>query len=462
MNISALCLATALLLQLPAATGFSALAATEAEQAIAARIDAMAAPYYKADGPGAVLLVIKDGRTVLRKAYGMADVRKGVPLQASTPMRAGSMTKQFTAAAILLLADEGKLSLSDPVTRFLPAYPMHGKQITIEHLLTHTSGIVSYTDKGALSNREKSTQQMIEMFKDDPLQFEPGTRYAYGNSGYFLLGAIIEKVSGQPYAQFIDQRIATPLGMTQTRIDGEGVTATARALGHTPAMWGGYGPVADISMSQAYAAGALVTSVDDMAKWDAAMSRGGLLKAATLARALTPFVLADGRSTNYGYGWETGKVRGADAFAHGGDINGYSAYSLRLPGQQVFVVLLTNADSGAGLVRPAVVAKKAAALAIGNPYPDQRAVALDAATLDAYAGVYQLSERTTRTIRRNADHLQVLRAGRQTLAIYPIGGDRFFARDALTIYRFERNASGAIVQLVLDDDGMEQIHPKNS
>jgi D-alanyl-D-alanine carboxypeptidase len=455
-----LCLAAALLLLSPIGAVHAAPTASEVDPAIAASIDAMAAAHYKADAPGATLLVVKDGKTVLRKAYGMADVANNVRMQAGTAMRVGSMTKQFTSAAILLLADEGKLSLSDPVTKFLPAYPTHGKTITVEHLLTHTSGIVNYTSMGSISNREKSIAQMIDGFKDEPLEFEPGTRYAYNNSGYFLLGAIIEKVSGQPYAKFLEQRIFTPLGMTQTAYDGYGPVAAPRAAGHIPRMWGGFGPVSDISMSQVYAAGALVSTVDDMAKWDAAVGNGMLLKPETWARAFTPYKLADGKDTGYGYGWAIAKVRGAHEISHGGDINGFSGYALRLPEQQVYVALLTNADSGAGLVRPAVVAKKAAAIAIGQPYPDYRPVAVDTGTLDTYAGAYQLNEKTTRTVRRDGDHLQVQRAGRPTLAIYPMGGDRFFTQNALTIFRFDRNAAGAIGQLVLDDDGAEQVHSR--
>ena len=145
---------------------------------------------------------------------------------------------------------------------------------------------------------------------------------------------------------------------------------------------------------------------------------------------------------------------------HGGDINGFSAYTLRVPEKKVYVVLLTNADSAIDRIRPVMVAKKAAAVAIGNPYPDFRPIALDARTLEVYAGDYKLSERSSRTVRRDQDHLEVVRSGRPTLAIYPLGGDRFFTKNSVTIYRFNRNAAGGIAQLVLDDDGVEQVHTK--
>lgn len=206
-KISPLWLAAVLLLHAPIALVQAApLAATDSGPAIAARIDAMVSPYFKAGDPGATLLVIKDGKPLLRKAYGMADVDKAIPLQPAMAMRLGSITKQFTSTAILLLADEGKLSVADPITKYLPDYPAHANKVSIEHLLTHTSGIPSYTSKltfSLFSGRETSVAEVINSFKNDPLEFEPGTRYAYSNSGYFVLGAIIEKVSGQPYAKFL-------------------------------------------------------------------------------------------------------------------------------------------------------------------------------------------------------------------------------------------------------------------
>lgn len=457
---SSLCLPTLLLCIAPLHTAHAAPAAAAAytDAALGEHIDAMVGPYYKTGGPGATLLVIKDGKVLLRKVYGLADVRKGVPLQPGSLMRIGSVTKQFTSAAILLLADEGKLTVTDPITKFFPDYPTRGEVITIEHLLTHTSGIANYTAKGSLSNRNKTVAQMIDSFKNEPLDFAPGTRFAYNNSGYYLLGALIEKVSGQTYAAFLEQRILQPLGMIQTGYEGVGAGAAVRATGHTPNMWGRFGPVSDISMSQVYAAGAMVSTIDDLALWDAAVSSGKVLKSASWTQAATPFKLTAGTSTNYGYGWQTAKVRGADEIGHGGDINGFAAYTLRLPQHKVYVALLTNADSGSGLVRPAVVAKKAAAIAIGNPYPDYRAVALEPGRLKVYTGAYRLDEKTTRIVRSEGDHLQILRAGRPTLALHPLGGDRFFVKDALTVYRFDRNADGTIARLILDDDGVEQVH----
>jgi len=306
-KMSAICLASCLvlqLLQLPLGAAHAAPGPASVDQALAAKIDAVVAAHYKAGKPGATLIVVKDGKTVLRKAYGMADLARKLALRPEATLRLGSITKQFTAVAIMILADEGKLAVSDPITRFLPDYPTQGKLITVEHLLTHTSGIVSYTGKSDFASRmqhELSVAQMIDYFKNDPLEFTPGTKHAYNNSGYFLLGAIIEKLSGQSYAKFIEQRIFVPLGMTHTAYEGSERASTLRAVGHEKTA-GGYGPSQPLSMSQPYAAGALVSTVDDLATWDAAISAGKLLKPASWQQAFTPYRLADGKSVNYAYG----------------------------------------------------------------------------------------------------------------------------------------------------------------
>jgi CubicO group peptidase (beta-lactamase class C family) len=432
--------------------------ASPTDDSLAARLDAAIAAHYPATGPGASVIVTRDGKTVLRKAYGMADVAAKLPMQAAMTQRIGSLTKQFTATAILMLADEGKLALSDPITKFLPDYPARGKTITIEHLLTHTSGLVNYTSKPAFHDQmaqEKKVAEVIDWFKDDALISAPGSAFAYNNSGYFLLGAVIEKISGLRYGKFVEQRIFVPLGMTQTAFEGMERTPGMRAAGHT-ATSAGFGPSAVISPSLAYAAGALTSSVDDLARWDKAITEGKLLRPATWARAFTPYTLASGISNQYGYGWYTRSLRGSPALAHGGNSVGYTAYAVRLPRQNVYVALLVNSDSG--MSSPEIVAKKAAAIAIDNSYPDFKAVALDPATLDSYAGVYKVDEKSVRTVRREQDHLSVQRAGRgEPVKLYPRGGDRFFASTLLTQFRFERDAQGAVTRLVLDDDGVETI-----
>jgi D-alanyl-D-alanine carboxypeptidase len=457
LKLSPLCLAAVLLLQLPFSAVHAAPVAASVDPAVAASIDAAIAPYYKATDPGATLIVTRDGKTVLRKAYGMANVAAKVPMREDTSLRLGSITKQFTSTAILMLVDEGKVAVTDPITKFLPDYPTHGKLITVEHLLTHTSGIVSYTSKPDFQSsmtRDLTVQQMIDTFKNDKLEFDPGTRYAYNNSGYFLLGAIIEKVSGMPYAKFVEQRIFVPLEMTQTAYEGFERAPTMRAAGHSSGP-SGFTPSPPLSMSQPYAAGSLVSTVDDLARWDAAIASGKLLKASSWSKAFTPYTLADGKSTDYGYGWSVGKLRGSPVIGHGGGINGFSTYALRLPEQKVYVAVLTNLDGG--MVAPEMVAKKAGAIAIGKPYPQYKAIAMDAAALDAYAGTYKIDDKASRTVRREGDHLVMQRSGRRPVDLVPFAADSFFMKESLSFFTFGRDAKGIVDKLTLNDDGVALV-----
>lgn len=459
-RLSAACVAALLLLQPSASFADTAPAAAVADPALAARIDAAIAPYFKANAPGAAVIVTRDGKTVFRKAYGLADVARHVPMTPETTLRLGSITKQFTSTAIMMLADEGKLSTTDEITKYLPGYPTHGKKITIEHLLTHTSGIVSYTGKRqfyANMARDMSVAQMIDFFKDDPLDFEPGSQWRYNNSGYFLLGAIIEKVSGMSYAKFVEQRIFVPLGMAHTAYEGYERGPVARAVGHTGA-FGRYKPSASLSMTQPYAAGSLVSTVDDLARWDQAVWSGKLLKAPSWQQAFRPAMLVGGAPTTYGYGWMLEKMQGEPIIGHGGAINGFRAYAYHVPAQNVYVAVLTNADSG--IVQAEVVANRAAAIAIGKPFRQFSAIKLDPKSLDAFAGVYKIDDKANRTFRAENGRLVMERSGRGSVVVQPFSETGFFIPDTLDYLEFGRDAGGAVTGLTYYQNGKVLVQPR--
>ncbi|MCS0592296.1 serine hydrolase [Massilia norwichensis] len=452
---SPVCAAIAVLLAAPLVH-----AAPELAEDVAARIDQVLSATYKADAPGATVIVVKDGKTLLRKAYGLADVERKLPLAADTPMRLGSITKQFTSTAILMLVDEGRIRLDDDITVYLPDYPTQGKKITIEHLLTHTSGIVSYTGKPGYAlamQKDLTVQQMVDSFKNDPLDFAPGSRYKYNNSGYFLLGAIIEKVSGKTYDKFVEERIFVPLGMTRSAYEGHERDKTPRAQGYTRAPEG-FQPSKPISMTQPYAAGSLVSTVDDLARWDAAVSSGKLLQAGSWQRAFTPYTLSTGSSTGYGYGWETGTLRGAQMIGHGGGIPGFNSFALRLPAEKLYVAVLSNVDSG--MAPASEAAYKAAAIAIGKPFPDYQARKLDPKLLDAYAGVYRAEGSDTRTVRRDGERLVLQRAGRPPVTLQAYSETSFFVPDSLQSFEFSRDAQGRVSQLVVHNPTADQVNPR--
>ena len=460
-RLSAVSLAVILLFPPSFTVVHAAPATAAADQALAAKIDATVSGYYKADEPGATVIVTHDGATVFRKAYGMADTGSKQAMDAAMTLRLGSITKQFTATAILMLAEEGKLALSDEITRFLPDYPTQGKKITIEHLLTHTSGIQSYTGKpGYIKTmaQDFTVDQMIDTFKNDPMEFAPGERFHYNNSGYFLLGAIIEKVSGQSYAKFVEQRIFIPLAMTNTAYEGHERIKGPRAAGYSKGDTS-FVPARPLSMTQPYAAGSLVSSVDDLARWDAAIAEGKLLKAASWKKAFTPYTLTNGKSTGYGYGWEIGRLNGATKIAHGGGINGFATYALRLPEKKVFVAVLSNSESA----NPEMIATKVAAIAMRKPFPDYKAVTLAPEVLEKYVGVYTIDDKNTRTIRLEDGKLTMQRTGRERFPLTAYKENGFFFPGSLATLEFVRGANGEVTGLAMTNDGGDPVtHPRTS
>ncbi len=282
------------------------------------------------------------------------------------------------------------------MTRFLPDYPTHDYLITVEHLLTHTSGIKSYTEMTEYPlfwRKDFTVQELIDFFKYQPMQFAPGKRWAYNNSGYILLGAIIEKVSGQTYEQFVQQNIFSPLGMKHSYYDNPLRLIRKRVAGYEKGPEG-YTNAAYLSMTQPYAAGALASTVDDLALWDSALYTEQLLRQETIQQAFMPYRLVDGSSASYGYGWGVSEYAERRLIEHGGSINGFRAYMIRIPEDRVFVAVLSNNAGGdAGQL-----AFKIAALAIGQPYKEPVPVGLGPEVLTRYKGVYQINAAEERHI----------------------------------------------------------------
>jgi len=416
------------------------------DEALTKAIDALLKKAYKRTEPGAAVLVARKGRGIFRKAYGMADLELGVPMQPNMVFRLGSITKQFTAVAILMLAEQGKLALSDEITVFLPDYPTHGHKITIEHLLTHTSGIKSYTDMPEwfpLWRKDLTVQELIDMFKNQPMDFAPGERWKYSNSGYILLGTIIEKASGKPYPQFVQEHIFKPLGMKHSGYDDSARIIPRRVHGYSKGT-DSYINAPYLSMTQPYAAGALISSVDDLAIWDKSLYINKLLRPETLQRAFQPYRLADGQSTAYGYGWAITSYEGHTFVEHGGGINGFLGHALRIPQERIFVAILTNRDSP--LPMPDTLALKIAALMIGQPYREPRAIALDPNMFDAYVGVYQVSDKPEWMISREGDKLFAQPSGGSRAEIRSISPAEFFVvSDSVTRLKFVRDAAGIVI-----------------
>jgi CubicO group peptidase (beta-lactamase class C family) len=424
-------------------------AAAPVAPATTAKLAEVASRYYKADEPGATVLVVRDGKPLLRKAYGMADLEQAVPMRPEHVLEIGSITKQFTAIAILQLVEQGRIGLGDEITKFLPGYPTHGKKITIEHLLTHTSGIQDVTEMPSFPSTMRTDvtpQEIIDRFKNEPMTFDPGTKWQYDNSGYVLLGAILEKVSGESYGDYLLKHVFPPAGLTNTRYGDLATIVPGRVRGYETQN-GRYVNADYLSMTLPFAAGALVSTVDDLVKWTDAVAKGKLVSPSLVQRAWTSARLADGSATGYGYGWIVGNAFGTRVIQHDGSINGFSAAELWMPDEKVFVAVLTNLGSGG--TDPTFVANQLASYAIGRPF-DPVAIALPAEKLQEYTGVYRLDEKTTRTISLENGQLFSQRSGGGRAPIKASGSDVFFIDQSLTTFRFERNGSGKVIALTVD------------
>lgn len=411
---------------------------------LAAYADQLLAAAYPADQPGAAALVIQDGKVVLRRGYGMANLELGVPVSPDMVFELGSITKQFTAASILLLQERGQVRVEDEITKYLPDYPTHGQKITVEHLLTHTSGIPSYTGMPEWLPRVREDMKLadlIAIFKDKPLEFNPGERWVYNNSGYILLGAIVEKVSGKSYEQFVEEEIFRKLGMAHSRYGHAQEIVPRRATGYMRDDQGVR--IANyLSMTQPYAAGSLMSTLDDLAVWDRALGSEALLKKASLDRMFTPFKLSSGLQTHYGYGIGASEFEGEQVIEHGGGIFGFVTHMARIPQKRLLVAILSNNE--ASDPSPEALALRIVAKALGKGIEDRKTVELDAPALDEYAGVYRFDERTTRTITREGSKLFSQRSGGEKQEILATARDAFFFKNSDARLRFRRDAQGKV------------------
>ncbi|MBN1938143.1 MAG: serine hydrolase [Candidatus Aminicenantes bacterium] len=418
---------------------------------LAAKMDAYLSGIYKPGNPGAAVLVKAGGKTILRKGYGMADLELGVPVEPNMIFRLGSITKQFTAVGILMLAEQGKLALTDDLSKFLPDYPLRGRTITIEQLLTHTSGIKSYTDLEEwlpLLRKDMTVAEIISLFKDKPDEFAPGERWLYCNSGYILLGAVIEKVSGMSYRDFVEKKIFEPLGMKRSYYDVTNRVIPGRVPGYQMGN-AGFENAPYLSMTQPYAAGSLMSTVDDLALWAESLLSGRLVKRETVERAWMPHVLKNGRSTGYGYGWFKSMYKGHRFIEHGGGVHGFITAMLFAPEDGVFVAILTNGIGGGR--DPEAEAFRLATIALGDPYVDPAPVPLPQKDLDRLVGVYINDQGVERYIIREGERFVSQRKGSGKFILQPLSPTEFFFKDSLSRVVFRQNADGSIAGLEVSE-----------
>ena len=363
------------------------------KRAIESRVDSLAADFLASTHTPAVSVALLQGSdTLVMKGYGDADVERHRPATASTVYRIGSITKQFTAAEIMRLAERGKLSVDDPMTKYLPDVPTHGQTITIRRLLNHTSGIHNYTAEPEWRQHwaeDMTPRQIVALVDRDTLDFKPGEKWSYSNTNYVVLGMIIEKVTGEKYADVLEHDFFKPLGLRQTTYCPSRPSDPAFAEGYTTES-GTAKPDAYLSMTQPFAAGALCSTARDLVKWQRALMGGRVVNPKSYALMTTPDTLNNGKPLNYGFGLGTANLGPHRAIAHNGGINGFTTMGIYFPDDSVNIAVLSNAGAG-----PDALALNVARAIFGMPVvaapKPVTAVTLPDSIRDKVAGIYDLA-----------------------------------------------------------------------
>ena len=424
-------------------------------------IDSILNATYKDDQAGISFIVTVDGKPVYRRSIGMSDMGNSTKLTPETLMPIGSMSKQFAAACLLILVNDGKLALNDDITKFLPGYNSHGKRITIENLLTHTSGIPSFTElKGFMDvyTKDVTPQEIISFFENEPLMFEPSEDWSYTNSGYTLNAKIIENISGMSYGEFASSRLIAPLGLSNTYIGGTGKAPSQQmAKGYEPGDENSLKQSMDINWSWPVAAGDVISNVDDLAKWDASLYNFPLISGKLLEKVWIPFVMKDGLVSNYGYGWAVTELNGEKFIFHGGAIDGFLSEAVRIPGKKIYVAALSNNLS----VNPTPVADKVAVMLAGIALDDPQTISVAGDQLQKYADVYEMNRSGGRKTSNYGDKkmyrnffvegndLYLQPTGGVKGRLIPYGEGMFYSELSKARFTFNPDAEGNIVSMTL-------------
>jgi CubicO group peptidase (beta-lactamase class C family) len=415
-------------------------------KSLATKADEFVSALAKQNKFSGVVLIARDGQPLFHKAYGMANLEWAIPNTTDTKFRLGSVTKQFTAAAIAKLEDAGKLKVSDKACNYLPVCPESWRNITIYQLVTHTSGIHNFTDVKEYNASKRATsrlQTQLALIGGMPLDFDPGTRMNYSNTGYLLLGEVIEKASGQKWEDYLRKEIFLPAGMTDTRVDSDTDVIPRRASGFI-ANNGNPRNADFIDMRIPGAAGALISTTGDLLKWDQALYNEKILPASTIARLFQP------EKNNYAYGWMIETLNGKKTVGHGGGIDGFVTNISRFPEDKTLIVFLCNQmDSDIPTLRGLVD------IAFGRPVEipkDRKEIQLDPSLLDEYVGRYQIAPTFILTITRNGNQLITQATGQGPLPVFAEAKDALFAKAINAQLIFERE-DGKIVRLILHQGG---------
>lgn len=396
------------------------------------------------------VLVAQDGKVVLDKGYGFANLEWNIPDSPTTKFRLGSITKQFTAASILLLEERGKLKIEDPLKKYLPDAPAAWDKITIYSLLTHTSGIPSFTsfpDYRSTEATPTTPEQLVARFRDKPLNFQPGEKWEYSNSGYVLLGYLLEKVSGESYEDFVQENVFKPLGMTDSGYDSNSAVIQHRASGYAPSR---NGPVnaGYIDMTIPFSAGALYSTTGDLLRWEQGLFGGKVLSAASLQKMTTPF------KEDYAFGLLVRTVSGRKVIDHGGGIEGFNTEMAYYPDDKLTVIVLANLN---GPARDEI-ASKLASVMHGEPVvlpSERKAITVPKEVLARYAGTYEVSPDFSIVITLEGDQLMAQATHQPKFPLFAESETKFFLKVVDAQIEFARDQNGAVQSLTLHQGGRD-------
>ncbi len=394
--------------------------------------------------PGCAVLVRHNGKIALLRGYGVANLEHGVQATPQTVFQSGSMGKQFTAMAVMLLVEDKKLALDDPISKYLDV-PESWAAIRVHHLLTHTSGLGDYPESFSLQ-QDYTEEDLLKMITAQPLGFAAGEKWSYSNLGYVILGILIRKVSGDFWGDFLQKRVFTPLDMKHTRAISEADIIPNRAAGYVlknnrlkNQQW--------VSPSiNSTADGSLYFTVEDLVKWDEALENRKLISRTGYEQMWTPVKLNNGETAPYGFGWRISKDdSGHRVIEHGGAWQGFASYIARYPDDRLSVAVLCN-RAGASA---SYLAKRIAGFYVSALAPrSHTAVKLDSAILNSYTGDYRLEDRFTIKVQRAGDRLETTWLG-EKITLMPESETDFFQEDSDRTFRFVKDASGKAISLIV-------------
>lgn len=421
------------------------------DKQIASKADEYMNESVKIDNFHGAVLVARDGKPIFSNAYGMANYELDVPNKPQTVFHIASMTKQFTAIAIMRLQEGGKLNVNESICKYLEECPTVWQPVTIRHLLTNTSGIVNYLDLpewNKVWTCRQSPKELIKIFKDRPLEFPPGERFEYSNSGWYLLGLIIEKTSGKDYDEFLEEKIFAPLGMQSTRQIGYGSFVKNRADGYVIQGERIIGQHV-VDWSVLFSAGSLLSTTEDMLLWEQALNTEKLVSRKSLEEIFTPYKeFLPG--VGYAYGWMVRRNTERPVMYHSGSFGGFSSYIVRHPADRITAIVLSNKAQ-----TPTVsIGNALCAIALGKAYKspqERKTVSVDPQILEKYVGEYRLAPNKVLTITTRNKNLfgRISGMTNANLPLFPKSEAEFFFTNLDAEITFTKDAQGKITGLII-------------